>query len=354
MTKSIIMNTRVLQSHTTGLQRYALELGKHLGNEIGIVAPKRYLNRAQGNAWEQFYLPMRLRNSVLFSPANTGPLVLPNQVVTVHDVAQLDRYCLSELKNEIDSKSAAWYRFLTPRLVKRAAHIITISEFSKERILAHTGIDDSHITVIPNGVDSRFRPHTPDEVSEQVNGLYLPSRHYVLCVGSLEPRKNLVRLLQAWSRIQADIPSDIWLVLTGKRGNSRVFANAAGMDTLPPRVYLTGYVADQVLPALYAGAMVFAFPSLYEGFGLPPLEAMACGVPVLTGNYTSLPEVVGDAGVMVDSACVDEIATGLLALIENDVLRRDLIDKGLLRAKQFDWSDTAERTWDVLRQVAQT
>jgi glycosyltransferase involved in cell wall biosynthesis len=346
MTKSIIMNTRVLQSHTTGVQRYILELQARFGGEVDVVAPKQCLAGVQGHAWEQFALPARVRGKVLFSPSNTGPLAISRQVVTLHDVVPLDH------PEWLNPKFAAWYRFLTPRLVKRAAHIITISEFSKERILAHTGIDDSHITVIPNGVDSRFRPHTQDELVEQSKGLDLPSRHYVLCVGSLEPRKNLVRLLQAWSRIQADIPSDIWLVLTGKRGNSRVFANAAGMDTLPPRVHLTGHVADHVLPALYAGAMVFAYPSVYEGFGLPPLEAMASGVPVLTGNQASLPEVVGDAGVMLDPYDVEAIAEGLNRLIEDSSLRSQLRAKGLERARLFNWDKAAERTWTILDRLA--
>lgn len=348
MNKSFIMNTRVLQSHTTGVQRYILELQARFGGKVEVIAPKQSLAGVHGHAWEQFVLPSKVRGKVLFSPSNTGPLAATSQVVTLHDVVPLDH------PEWLNTKFAAWYRFLTPRLVKRAAHVITISEYSKERILAHTSIDESRITVIPNGVDARFRPHTPDEVVEKLNGLDLPSRHYALCVGSLEPRKNLARLLQAWSRIQADIPDDIWLVLTGKRGNSRVFAEAAGMDALPPRVHLTGHVADDVLPALYAGAVAFVFPSLYEGFGLPPLEAMASGVPVLTGNRASLSEVVGDAGFMVDPARVDEIAEGLLALIDNEGLRKELIGKGLLRAEQFDWAKTAGRTWNVLRQVAQT
>lgn len=262
------MNTRVLQSHTTGVQRYTLELKARFGGKVDIIAPKQSLAGVQGHAWEQFVLPSKVRGKMLFSPSNTGPLAVMSQVVTLHDVVPLDH------PEWLNTKFAAWYRFLTPRLVKRAAHVITISEYSKERILAHTSIDESRITVIPNGVDARFKPHTPDEVVEKLNGLDLPSRHYVLCVGSLEPRKNLARLLQAWSRIQADIPDDIWLVLTGKRGNSRVFAEAAGMDALPPRVHLTGHVADDVLPALYAGAVAFVYPSVYEGFGLPPRDGL--------------------------------------------------------------------------------
>jgi glycosyltransferase involved in cell wall biosynthesis len=341
------MNTRVLQSHTTGVQRYTLELKARFGGKVDIIAPKQSLAGVQGHAWEQFVLPSKVRGKMLFSPSNTGPLAVMSQVVTLHDVVPLDH------PEWLNTKFAAWYRFLTPRLVKRAAHVITISEYSKERILAHTSIDESRITVIPNGVDARFKPHTPDEVVEKLNGLDLPSRHYVLCVGSLEPRKNLARLLQAWSRIQADIPDDIWLVLTGKRGNSRVFAEAAGMDALPPRVHLTGHVADDVLPALYAGAVAFVYPSVYEGFGLPPLEAMASGVPVLTGNRASLPEVVGDAGIMINPYDVDAIADSLIRLIEDSTLRSRLRVKGLERVQLFSWDITAERTLAILNQVSQ-
>jgi len=353
MRDGVVMNTRILQSPLTGMQRYVLELHHRLKGEIETLCPRRALSRAKGNAWEQFILPSKVGSRVLFSPANTGPLAVSKQVVTIHDVAQLDRSGFTpELKVDIDSKTGAWYRFLTPRLVKRVAHVITISEFSKERILAHTNINESRITVIPNGVDERFQPLSQVEVFERLGALGLPSGHYVLCVGSLEPRKNLARLLQAWSSIQADIPNDIWLVLTGKRGNSRVFANAAGLDVLPPRVHLTGHVSDELLPALYAGALAFAYLSVYEGFGLPPLESMASGTPALVGNRASLPEVVGDAAVQVDPFDIEAIADGLLRLVEDRSLREDLVQKGLERAKQFSWDRTAEQTWRVLEEVA--
>lgn len=347
MSSALLMNTRILQSHVTGVQRYALELMGRFGDQVETISPRRWLSGVRGHAWEQFVLPTMSHGKVLFSPSNTGPLAVTRQVVTLHDVVPLDH------PEWLNPKFAAWYRFLTPRLVKRVAHVITISEFSKERILAHAKMDASRVTVIPNGVDERFRPLSQDEIFEKTGTLDLPCRHYVLCVGSLEPRKNLARMLQAWSRIQADIPSDIWLVLAGMRGNSRVFADATGLDTLPPRVHLTGHVADDVLPALYAGALLFAYPSVYEGFGLPPLEAMASGVPVLTGNLASLPEVVGGAGVMVDPYDVEAIAEGLKRLIKDGSLRSQLRAKGLERARLFNWDRTAERTWAILDMVAQ-
>jgi len=306
-----------------------------------------------GNAWEQFVLPNAARGKFLFSPANTGPLSVSNQVVTIHDVAPLERsFYGEELNANIDLKARTWYQFLTSRLVKRAVHVITISEFSKQRLMENTGLAADRVTVIPNGVDKRFAPFPKAELSDKLSNLQLPCLHYILCVGSLEPRKNLARLLQAWSQIQPEVPDDVWLVLTGKKGNDRVFANDVALSRLPSRVHLTGHVPDDALPALYAGALVFAFPSVYEGFGLPPLEAMASGVPVLTGNRTSLPEVVGDAGVMVDPYDVEAIAQGLRRLIEDSALRPQLRAKGLERARMFTWEKTAEQTWGILEEAA--
>ncbi len=344
---NVVINTRILGSHVTGVQRYTLELLNRFPDQFETVAPARNLSGVKGHLWEQLLLPAAVRGKLLFNPSNTGPLSVKRQVVTMHDVVPLDH------PEWLNPRFAAWYRFLTPRLVRRVAHVITISEFSKQRLLANTKLDEANVTVIPNGVDSRFRPLSEESAWATLADLNLPSRHYVLCVGSLEPRKNLPRLLQAWSRIQASVPDDIWLVLTGKKGNARVFADEAGLNRLPPRVHLTGHVPDDALPALYAGALAFAFPSVYEGFGLPPLEAMASGVPVLTGNRASLPEVIGEAGMMVDPYDVDALAEGLRALVDDENLRKELSIKGLERARQFSWDKTAARTLDILQGVAQ-
>ena len=342
----VCVNTRILSSHLTGVQRYALEILSRLVDRVDRVSPAVPMAGIRGHVWEQVVLPLRLQGRVLFSPSNTGPIAIRRQVVSLHDVVALDH------PEWLNPRFSAWYRFLTPRLASRVAHVITISDFSKQRLLAHARVSEDRISVIHNGVDARFRPMDETELSVSLGRLSLPSRRYVLCVGSLEPRKNLSRLLLAWSRVINEIPEDVWLVVAGKRGTERVFARSAGLASVPPRVHFTGHVADDVLPGLYAGALVFAYPSLYEGFGLPPLEAMASGVPVLTGNRASLPEVVGDAGVMVDPYDVDALGDGLKRLVEDGVMRDGLRIAGLARAKKFSWEGTTERTWAVLEGIA--
>jgi len=340
--RHVAVNTRALSAPMTGVQRYTTELLARWDGRAERIAPNGSMHGLTGHAWEQFVLPGKLRGRLLFSPSNTGPLRAKNQVVTIHDTAVFD------CPEGFNPRFAAWYQFLLPRLARRARQVITVSQFVKERILAHTNVSPDKVVVIPNGVDSRFCPEAVSRVEEVIASLELPSRRYVLAVGSLEPRKNLARLFQAWDRIRELIPKDIWLVVAGASGNSRVFGGQR-LDALPFRVVLAAHVEEHLLPALCAGAMAMAYPSIYEGFGLPPLEAMASGTPVLAGNRSSLPEVVGDAGVLVDVLDVDAIAAGIRCLIENSALRDDLRRKGLDRAKQFSWDETARRTWDVLQ-----
>ncbi|MDQ6706963.1 MAG: glycosyltransferase family 4 protein [Acidobacteriota bacterium] len=337
----IALNSRFYAHRPTGMQRYALELAARFGGNIQQIRPDRPLKGAAGHLWEQVYLPAALRGRMLWSPNNTGPLAVANQVCTFHDLIPLDR------PEWFNPRFAAWCQWLLPRLARKVRRIISVSEFTKQRIVERCGIDASKITVIPNGVDARFHPRPAGEIAAMRESLGIGGAPYLLCVGSVEPRKNLPRLLNAWSSALAKMPEDVQLVVAGAKGAPLVFSNVA-VGKLPARVRLTGYVNDQQLPALYSGAMALVYPSLYEGFGLPPLEAMACGVPVITSNGTSLPEVVGDAAVLADPSDIESISEAILRVTRDESLRKAMRAKGLARAERYRWDAVASKTWQVL------
>jgi len=329
------VNGRYLLQRLTGIQRYAHEIVSRW-EPVPIHKPSVGGKGASGHLWEQFRLPTLARGP-LWSPGTTGPLAVRRQVVTIHDTAFVDHAeCFSKL-------FAAWYQWLVPRLARRVRRIITVSQFSKQRIIEVCRVPEEKVEVILSGVGPQFQPQPAELLAHARTELKLPER-YVLCVCSLEPRKNLRRLLEAWSRMPAR-PANLHLVLAGAKGN--IFHDLE-FDAAPANVQLAGYVGDDLLPALYAGAEFFAFPSLYEGFGLPVLEAMASGTPVLCSNSTSLPEVAGDAAVLVDPLQVESIAAALQRLADDSTLRATLRERGLARAKTFNWNSAARQTWDVL------
>jgi glycosyltransferase involved in cell wall biosynthesis len=343
----ITLNGRFYSHRPTGMQRYAIELVNRLGDGLQVVRPGHPLRGGLGHVWEQVYLPLVTGKQLLWSPNNTGPLTVSRQVCTIHDLIPLDH------PEWFNPRFVALYRWLMPRLTRRLQHIIAISEFTKQRIVEHFQIDPSKISVVPNGVDRAFHPSSPDQIAEVRNILQLGEKPYVLCVSSLEPRKNLKSLLEAWVRLPPSLQNQYQLVLTGAKGNAGVFGDA-GLDNPPPNARFTGYVDQAHLPALYSGAALFAYPSLYEGFGLPPLEAMACGVPVLTSNTSSIPEVIGAAAVAVDPENVEAITEGLREMMANEGLRNRLTAQGLQRAAHLSWDDTARATWAILaREAAQ-
>jgi glycosyltransferase involved in cell wall biosynthesis len=282
----------------------------------------------------------------LFSPSNSGPLEVSNQVLTIHDVVYFDH------PETLNRRFAAWFQFLLPRLARRVRRIITVSNFVKERVVSKTGVHPDKVVVIPNGVGPRFCPGAIARCEEAIATLGIPSRHYVLALGSIEPRKNLGRLLRAWDRMQASVANDVWLVIAGGQGNPGIFRSAS-TGSLPARVFLAGHVADELLPGLCAGALALAYPSIYEGFGLPALEAMASGVPVIAGRCAALQEVVGDAGILVDPLNENAIGEALIRVVEDDGLRVELRTKGLSRAQEFSWDRAAAATWDALQQAAE-
>lgn len=345
MHNSIAVNSRILSNHLTGVQRYLNSILMHWPeHEYGLVSPSKALDGVKGHAWEQFGLPRKLNGRVLWSPSNSGPIAVSNQVLTMHDIASI------ELPEFLNWKFSAWYRFLLPKLTKRVDKIIAISHFTKDRLINHLGVDERKIEVIWNGVDDRFSVRPEEESLLARQKLGLPHGRYFLALGSLEPRKNLKRLLEAWSNVVQELPEDVNLILAGAKGKALVFG---GLDfgNIPERVFLTGHVPDQLLPGLYSGALGAPYLSVYEGFGLPPLEAMACGAPVLTGNLTALPEVVGSAGIMVDPYNVDEISDALKKLATDEFLRSKLISAGLAQAKKFDWKATADATLSAMKSL---
>jgi glycosyltransferase involved in cell wall biosynthesis len=341
---SILVNGRFRVHRVTGLQRYAEELIARMDSRISgrleVIEPGRKLTGIAGHAWEQVVLPLRARSGLLWSPCNTGPVAVRRQVVTIHDLFPLDHPVW------FADNFVRLYRAVVPRLMRRVQRLIAVSEYTKRQIVEAVPEAEAKTTVIHSGIGSQFHPESIHDAEEAAHRLGLPSRNYLLSVSSVEPRKNVARILQAWERALPALPSDLWLVLAGKQGKASVFG-AGGIGPVPERVRFTGYVPDRFLPGLYAGAQAFLFPTLAEGFGFPPLEAMACGVPVLTSNTSSLLEVCGGAARLVNPLDVDEIARGIHSLVLIGSLRDSLRERGLARARQFSWESTARKTAEL-------
>jgi glycosyltransferase involved in cell wall biosynthesis len=340
MTLEPCVNLRTLGSDVTGVQRYLLSLLPHLPSELISVKPSRALQGIKGHLWEQLYLPTQLRRRLLWSPGNTGPLGVRRQVVTVHDAATLDH------PEWFERKFAIWYAALLPRLIRKVRAIITVSHFSKERIVRLTGVEPERVHVIFNGVDPRFRPVGPNAIQKIRTDLGLKDP-YILFVGSLEPRKNLKTLLEAWQLGNFDGAT---LAVVGATG--QVFQKFQ-IDSVPKGVRLLGRVEDDLLPSLYSGAVGFVFGSIYEGFGLPPLEALACGCPVAISDIPPHREVCGQTALYFDPFSREDLLSKLEELLRLDEARRvSLAEQGSRRAGLYSWETAAAQTWRILKQEA--
>lgn len=345
MSRKILVNLRSQSATLTGVQRYSQEICARLDGAIETITPRRSLHGVSGHLWEQTVLPLRIGKRLLWSPANSGPLAVERQVVTVHDLSTLDH------PEWFESKFAAWYGRMIPALARRVRCLITVSEFSKQRLIANTGINASRVQVIPNGVDERFRPASSEVIDEVRTRLKIPTARYVLTVGSIEPRKNLKRLLEAWTIAAPRLPQDVWLVIAGAAGASHIFARS-DLGKRAPRIHLAGFVADDDLPALYSGSLAMAYPSIYEGFGLPVLEAMAAGTVTIAGNLTALPEVAGPATILVDPFDVAEIAEAIERVVLDNEFRAHLRELGINHSRHFTWERSAASTMRVLNAAA--
>jgi glycosyltransferase involved in cell wall biosynthesis len=310
------------------VERWARELSARLpalrpGAYAVLRPPPRLAHRA-GHAWEQFVLPVRaarLRAPLLLCPANLAPAASRRTVLVLHDAAALRH------PGWYSGAYAAWQRRLLPVLAARARRIVTVSAFSRAELAELLGVDPARVSVVPGGVDERFSPAADAAAARGALGLERP---YALCVASHTARKNLGALVPAARALAAD---GVELVVAG--GHRPQFAAEQRLDALR----LLGHVDDALLAGLYAGAEAFALPSLYEGFGLPVLEAMASGTPVLTTTAGALPETCGGAAWLVDDPTA--FATELPALLADAAARERLRASGLARAAQFSWDRTA-------------
>ena len=334
MPREIVINGRFLGRRVTGVERYGREILSYLGDRCAVERPASVSSGFTGHAWEQFVLPRKLSlRSILWSPANTGPLVISNQALTIHDLSPLDH------PEWFLGTFAGWYRLFLPILAKRVKIVFTPSEHVKQQVSSRFGI--KNVVVTPNGVNQcRFTPNAKQKTYD------LP-KCYILFVGSIEPRKNLAALLQAWNEIK-DHFKDTWLIIAGTTGH--VFKLVNFLHTVE-RVRFLDYIEEESLPGLYAGATLFVLPSFDEGFGLSVLEAMACGTPVIVSDGGALPEVIGEAGLIFSLSKPDTLSIALKRSLSDSDLRLSMKERGSARAKLFSWQNTAELIWNTLNEI---
>lgn len=328
----------------------AEEVGEFDGLTQVRAIPVALPTRGARLAWEQMYLPRLVRRErldLLHSPHYTTPMRLrARSVVTFHDMT-----FVTHPQWHVASK-----RLLFPMIMRwsarRATHLIADSHSTRADLIRVLGVPPDRVTAVPLGAGTEYAPAAPEVLAAVCRRHGLDAGRYVLYIGVLEPRKNIPKLIGAFARIAATLP-DVLLAIGGKKGwmYDQIF-DQVQRSGLAERVRFLGYVPHADLPALYTGALVFAYPSRHEGFGLPVLEAMRCGAAVVTSNVSSLPEVAGDAALQVDPDDEAALAAALLRLAGDESLRADLGLRARVRAAEFSWARCARETLQVYEATA--
>ncbi len=359
--------SRAALPRRTGTENYSLQLIRHLVQLDRRNRYRLYFNRPPpprlfdpashvevrviplARLWTHVRLSIEMLRQppdLLFVPSHVLPLVRPPRtVVTVHDLGY--RY-----HPKAHRPFDRWYLELTTRWHARvASQVLADSEATRRDLVRVYGADPARITVVYPGCDPAFRPASEEQVAV-VRRRYGLAGDYVLHVGTLQPRKNLGRLLAAFAALKPRSSDGVLLVLAGPPGTAaRVLHEQAQTLGIAKRVRFLGYVPFENLPALMTGARVLAMPSLYEGFGLPVVEAMACGTPVVCANRSSLPEVAGDAALLVDPLDVHAWTDALEKALWDEALRAELRERGFRQAGKFTWEEAARRTLEAFRKL---
>ena len=352
----MIVNARFLTQNLTGVQRHAIEISlvlKKLQPDIRFIAPKNIIHdkiaeilgaeiigHFTGYIWEQYELPRFMKNQghggLLINLANMAPINYKNKIVTIHDTAPLRH------PEWYSWKFATVYKWLLPRVAKSSRIIFSVSAFSKNEIADVLEIDRAKIEVIHGAANQRFSRLKSNETD-------IPTQDYILCVASIDPRKNFTRLLEAFSLLDR---RNLKLIIVGSK--SKVFAESTldKTESLSDQIEFTGHISDERLIELYRHAGLFVYPSLYEGFGLPPLEAMACGCPCVVSDSGSLPEICGEAAVYCDPYDSNDIAAKINQVLSDKNLRQRLIENGHTQARKFNWEKSAQRLLETIKKLS--
>ncbi len=357
--------SRITVAKVTGTERYALDLLRHLVPLLGKHEVDLYFRDTPSpnvlpaadniiyhkiplrHLWTHIRFAneiFRTRPDMTFVPAHTLPLCFPGAaVVTLHDLGYIHY-------PEAHPPFSRWYLDWSTRFsAKRATHIIADSIATKGDLINYYNVDEKKIEVIYPGVDKDIQPVKEDTYIVDVERRYHLPQDYLLFVGTLQPRKNIKRIVQAYHRSQIYQTHGIELLLGGAQG----WLYDPDWTNNVPGVRELGYIPHHDLATLYTRAFIFIFPTLFEGFGFPVLEAMRCGTPVITSTTSCLPELAGDAALLVNPLAVEEIVDKILKLVHDDPLRLTLVERGYQQAQQFTWAKAAGHTLNVLLRVAE-
>lgn len=332
----------------SGSQRVLANIPEFKGSNVTVVKAT-IINRLLN-----LLLFFRIRTLESFLPENPDIWLFPNlnivhtklpYAITVHDMS------FAFLPDVFTRKARLWHKAVRAKqLVQNAAKVLAVSKSTAQDVEEHWHVEKRHIAVTHLGVDKTFRPKVQPQDQNYLReyGIRFP---YILTLSTLEPRKNLTSVVQAYTKWRAERNNDVHLVIAGGKGwKTKELFRAAYTSPYADDIHFVGYVEDKHRPTIFRHANAFLFPSLWEGFGLPPLEAMATGTPVITSFMSSLPEVVGNAGLLVDPYLVSDIVFGL-ELLDDDTITSRLIEKAIERAKTFTWQSTAEKTMLALKTI---
>lgn len=348
--KTIFINAKFLCENLTGIGRYAVEISFELKKKIPnvvFVAPKKIVlveiakelnvqtfGIFNGAMWEQIELPIFLlknKNPLLLNFTSTAPVFYKNQINTIHDIISIKH------PEWYSKKAALYYKLLLPFVAKNCVKLVTVSDYVKKELFFFFNIKPEKICVVSNGISEIFKNEV---VSEKINF------EYILAVGSIDPRKNIKKLIEAFLMLKN---STLKLVLVGKEHPTFATTDFAIPIERKKDIIFTGYISDEKLRDYYISAKVFVFPSLEEGFGIPPLEAMSCGCPSIVSNASSIPEVCGDAALYIDPKNTNDIYLKLKTILIDDELRKNIIEKGVIRKNCFSWEISAQKIIKIIK-----